>query len=39
MTKTWVRPTSKGISTVDYVVVTESLLNKIVHFLIELFSP
>ena len=25
-------PTSKGISTVDYVVVTESLLNKIVHF-------
>ena len=32
-------PTSKGISTVDYVVVTESLLNKIVHFLIEPFDP
>ena len=25
--------------TVDYVVVTESLLNKIVHFLIEPFDP
>ena len=32
-------PTSKGISTVDYVVVTKSLLNKIVHFLIEPFDP
>ena len=32
-------PSSKSISSVDYVVVTESLLNKIVHFLIEPFDP